>query len=802
MAKLAFLTPERRSRVVLTALLALGILLPLLMLFNLGAQIPLAMIYTVLTLSVLIFITVPRWRWLSLGLAAAWALVQLLLPGMGFWGGSVEAFKAIILFFNDIDVAMPLFGGNVAALLAVAITAFSFLFTKKDVGFLPASILVVLTLFGLWSLGRSSLVWFALPALVAMLLLISQTSHAEISVMNVLPMALAVVLLSLLLLPPSRVTIPPLEEAAFNLRQTITDYLFFTKPRNVFTLGSYGYYPLGSGQLGGEAEPSDYPVMMVKTDRKTLMRAVVKDEYTGRSFRDTSSPKRYLYINPRWSGFREKVFMEKLPVEGIRRASALLDEKAVNVQMQNSAASTVFTPLFLRSLDMKGNMVPYFNDASELFITRDLAPTDRYTVFAPVFEGGDGGLDALIHASPKDDRDYEAIVAQYTRLPGHLEQKVYEDVDAMTAASAAPYDKAMAVMRYLQKYFRYTLSPKNTPENADFVTYFLHVGKEGYCTYYAAAMTVLCRMAGLPSRYVEGFLAQPASDGIAYVTGKDAHAWTEVYFEGFGWVPFDPTPMQQGERESPPENGSPTEEEPTPSPPPEDDPPSEDDPTPSPPPDSPEEPPTPPPPETEQDSEDEDPSGEAPEEKPPFPWWVLAVAVVAGGLAWHVRIRMPDQLARKVESVQDRIFLYGNAVNTILRLRGRRPKQGETPLRFAKRVDSVHILPEPILPLWRMMALSNYSGRLPGNEQAQRAALIFRKTYKSQKMWTKIRFLFTAAFGNRCYTGLDTVLVHVEPASKFCLPEMGGKKGAKKGKGRKTRSSGPGTRLPPAPRQD
>ena len=766
MPKLVFLTTERRSRVILAALLALGILLPLLMLFRLEAHIPLAMVYMVLILAALILTPVPGWRWLSIGLVLAWALVQTFLPGMGFWGGSVEAFKAITLFFNNIDVAMPLYGSPAAALLAVVITAFSYLFTKKGVGFLPASILVVLTLFGLWSLGRSSLVWYALPALVAMLLMIAQTSHEKISVTNVLPMALAVVLLSLLLLPPARVTIQPLEEAAFNLRQTITDYLFFTKPRNVFTLGSYGYYPLGSGQLGGEAEPGDYPVMMVKTDRKTLMRAVVKNEYTGRNFRDTSSPRRYLYINPRWASLREKVFLEQLPVEGIRRASALLDEKAVNVQMQNSAASTVFTPLFLRSLDMKGNMVPYFNDASELFITRDLTAADRYTVFTPVFEGGDNGLDALIHASPKNDRDYAAIVDQYTRLPGHMEQKLYEDVADMTAASVSPYDKAMAIMRYLQKYFRYTLSPKSTPENVDFVTYFLHVGKEGYCTYYAAAMTVLCRMAGLPSRYVEGFLAQPASDGIAYVTGKDAHAWTEVYFEGFGWLPFDPTPIQQDENQEPPEN----------SPPPEDNLPPEEEPTPSPPPDNPQEPPTPPPPETEQNREDQDPSDEAPEEEPPFPWWILAFVIAAGGLAWRIHTRMPDQLARKAKSAQDRVFLYGNAVNTILHIRGRKSKQGETPLRFAKRMDSIHILPEPILPLWRMMALSNYSARLPGNEQAQKASQIFRKIYKSQRAWAKLRFLCAAAFDKRCYTGLDTALAHVEPVSKFRLP------GAKKRK--------------------
>lgn len=305
-----------------------------------------------------------------------------------------------------------------------------------------------------------------------------------------------------------------------NLKQTISDYLFFTEPRNVFTLGSYGYYPMGGGRLGGEAAPSEYPVMMVKTDKRTLMRAVVKDEYTGRNWRDTSSGKRYLYVNPRWSKLRESVFLEKMPAEAVQAASTILDQHAVTVQMQNTAASTVFTPVFLRNFSAQSDMVGYFNDASELFITRDLRQGDRYTVFTPIFEGGENGLGALISAAPKgDDSYYQAVVNDYTKLPDHLEQKVYDDLNNIIGAASTPYEKACAIMRHLQRYYRYTLTPDEPPENQDFVTYFLYVGKEGYCTYYASAMTVLCRMAGLPARYVEGFLATPASDGLRLCDG-------------------------------------------------------------------------------------------------------------------------------------------------------------------------------------------------------------------------------------------------------------------------------------------
>lgn len=803
MQKSALLTRERISRLVLAFLLMLGILLPLLLLFGLGGQVPLALAYGVVTLGLFMACTVRRYRWFVLGGVALFAVIQLLLPGLGFFGGSLEAIKAMALYFNGLVVVMPQFGSQVAALLAVGVAVGAFLFSQKGAGFLPATILVVLVLFGLWALGKGTLVWFTLPALVALLLLVSQTAHEKISLLNVLPMALVVVVVALLLLPTGRVTIPPLEQAATNLRQAITDYLFFTEPRNVFTLGSYGYYPQGGNQLGGAAEPTDYPVMMVKTSRKTLLRAVVKDEYTGRSFRDTSSAKRHLYINPRWASLREKVFLEKLPPEGIRQADTLMDQHAITVQMQNNAASTVFTPLFLRSLSMQSNMVPYFNDSSELFITRDLQLGDRYTVYTPVLEGGDAGLGALVNSAPKQDEYYASIVAQYTQLPEHMEAKTYAEVASLTDNAVSPYDKALAIMSYLRMYFRYTLTPEPYPDNQDFVTYFLHVGKEGYCTYFASAMTVMCRMAGLPSRYVEGFVAYPAADGFAYITGKEAHAWTEVYFEGFGWVPFDPTPAQ-GQNQQPPQSDTPedgeSEEEPEQAPPdeeePEDQPEEPEEEPEDPPEEEPEEEPESQPeeqpdmlPENPDNDQPQDPSQQGENENPNMWWLWLLLGMAAAGVALGVRIhlRMPGKVAAKAATQKDQIFIYGNAVAALLRMRGRQPKQGETPLRFARRMDNIRVAAVPILPLWRIMALSNYSQRQPGKEQTARAEEIFQAVYKAQPLFVKARFQLGVAFSSRYYHSLDTQVERQPVQSKTMLPGMGGQ-GPEESQGRKPKA--------------
>ena len=758
MQKLNFLSAERIGRLMLAFLLMLGVLLPLLMLFNLAAHVVSSLAIAVVLIALLTMWGVGSpWKIIVPAVLGGLLLLQFFLPNMGFIGSSIEAVNAVALYMSGVRVVMPIFGGQVALLLSVGLAAFAFLFTNRNVGFLPAACLIVVTLVGLWFLGEGGLVWYTMPALCALLLIVSQNAHEKISILNALPMALAVVILSLLLLPVNRLTIPPLEKAASELKKTIYSHLFFSGPRNVFTLSRYGYHPMGVGQLGGPAEPTEEPVMVAQTARKTLLRGVSKDEYTGRGFLDTSDARRYLYIDPRVTGTRARVLMEKLPPEPLRKLSTLLDDKAINVQMQNHAASTIFSPLFLRKMSTQSNMALYFNEAGELFTSRDLEADDRYTVFTPVFEGGDVGLDALVNAAGDADPAFDEIYTQYTRLPEHLERKVWDDAASMTENAATPYEEAMAIMRHLQKYYRYTLEPTAPPENVDFVTYFLYIGKEGYCTYYAASMTVLCRMAGLPARYVEGFLALPAGDGKAYITGKNGHAWTEVYFEGFGWVAFDPTPSQYDQEEKPPE------QEPEPSPEPDENP-QDQPPTPSPEPDD--TPESSPPEQPPEDDDDEDP----PPDDNPFPWWILAVLAAIGGLFLRIWMRMPDRVAAKETTEQNKIFVYGNAMNGILRFSKRAPEQGETPLRFARRIDETRTLPAPILPLWRAMAMSNYSGRSPSKEQTARARDIFTRNFQPLSIWAKLRFWLRIAVDGKYYRGLDTQLIHEEIPSKTRLP--------------------------------
>lgn len=776
---------ERLSRLTVSLLLCLGVLWPLLWAIEIQGAFAAATLTAVAVIAVCTVSGTNRKLRFLIGAAAALVLlVQLFLPRFGALGQIVEAVKAFALYLNGFNCAASLYRFPLALSLAVVSAVVSYLFSHKGAGFIPATVLLVLVLFGLWSLGKYNFFWFAAPGLIALLMIISQSSHEKINLFEVLPMAAVVVALAMFLTPAGKTVIEPLHKAAMQLKETIADYLFFTEPRNVFTIGSYGYYPMGQGKLGGPAEPSDYPVMMVETDRKTLLRGVVKDHYTGRSWQDTSSGRRLLYVNPGWRSLRVAAFLENMPDQAVQGASTLLDTKAINIQMQNKAASTLFAPVFLRNVKAQGSLVPYFNEGSELFVTRDLMVDDRYAAMAPIIEGGDHQLGALVNAAAaQTDPYYMEVYARYTQLPGHLEETLYYDLQNIVAASETPYDQACAIQRHLQRYYRYTLTPEEPPENQDFVTYFLYIGKEGYCTYYASAMTVLCRMAGLPARYVEGFMAQPSGDGLAYVTGLNAHAWTEVYFQGFGWVPFDPTPSlqdmenQQQEPEQPDPTPTPTPTpEPTPSPTPTHDP-NNDEPTPSPTPPHPEDTPEP-------EMQPPEPPIIPPEDddKPNLSWlwWLLLLAALAA-LIVRIMLRTPDRVASKQPDVREQLFTYGNATAQVLRMRGYKVQPGETPMLFARRMDKLHAGSVAITPLWRAMTLSHYSRRNPTQQLTQQARDIFHAVYQPQPFLVKLRFLLSAAFGKNFYRMLETPVEHVEPKKLYQLPvpKDSGKKKAK-----------------------
>lgn len=134
------------------------------------------------------------------------------------------------------------------------------------------------------------------------------------------------------------------------------------------------------------------------------------------------------------------------------------------------------------------------------------------------------------------------ISATYLRLPA-LDPRVPRLATQIAGSARTNFDKASAIENHLRTRYGYTLELPRTEER-DPIANFLFQRKEGHCEYFASSMAVMLRTLGIPSRVVNGFRSDEFNDltGNYVVRAKDAHAWVEAYFPGYGWQMFDPTP--------------------------------------------------------------------------------------------------------------------------------------------------------------------------------------------------------------------------------------------------------------------
>ena len=133
------------------------------------------------------------------------------------------------------------------------------------------------------------------------------------------------------------------------------------------------------------------------------------------------------------------------------------------------------------------------------------------------------------------------------------------------AAVKQPYEleAAQVVADYLAAVAEYDPDTPAAPEGEDFVAWFLTESHRGYCMHFASAAVLLLRSMGVPARYVSGFVADVPASGRVNVPDSAAHAWVEVYIDGYGWEPVEVTPVYAGS--TPAQSGA-EEPEATPSP--------------------------------------------------------------------------------------------------------------------------------------------------------------------------------------------------------------------------------------------
>lgn len=665
---------------------------------------------------------------------AAWLMLAAGLVGLHFAGvRPVNAIRDLVLgLFNESgEMMITDYAMTLSVAIAVVLTPVLFWVSRMSGGVYPALTITLILFLCAWFIERRFDAVYAVLSLVSLICLYVRASDDQVNYLRALPVAVLIALLAFFATPLNEPTYPPLKDAADRVRQLFDDYFMFTDARTAYSLHNDGYLPLGD-RLGGPANPRDEAVMRVRSQVPVYLRGAVKRTYTGYSWIDNVINNRYLFGDITKRTVRNAVF-DTGRLDALN-ASDWFSNRQVDITMLAPATSTLFLPHRTIDLNTAIDLVAYFNNSGEVFATRSLTGGDSYSLLAELTARDASTMGPLIDAAATlDDPQYEDILSSYLTLPRNMEEGVYELTRSVIEGAQTPYEVAMRIQQHLLTQYEYSMDVNYPDTSRDFVSQFLLTDKKGYCTYFATAMSVMGRIAGLPTRYIEGYAAMPDSNGEVLVTGQNAHAWTEIYFSGIGWITFNATPgfgdMRDGDSGggggAPPdanpegqddpmdehegEGEDPVEEQPTP-PPPEnddssnDDNPEEDEPEEEEPPEEPEE--EDPPPEEEAPPEDE--------EQPPkriYPFILLALALMLLSLAIFYRIRKTDPryLAGDYKKSDEKLIVWYRALLVLLQQQGQVPEASESPMQFAKRLKEAGIADDNFITLSEQLTVNRYA---------------------------------------------------------------------------------------------
>jgi transglutaminase-like putative cysteine protease len=179
-----------------------------------------------------------------------------------------------------------------------------------------------------------------------------------------------------------------------------------------------------------------------------------------------------------------------------------------------------------------------FDPASSTLVAPDGSPPGySYDVTSSLPEPTRDELDTVTNTpSPS--------LARYVDLPADMPRQIYEIAHQLTDDQPTMFGKVFAIQEYLHT-FRYDLHVQ-PGRDVNHLLYFLTQSKAGYCEQFAGSMAVLLRALGIPARVAVGFTrgTYDSEQGLWHVTTQNAHSWVEVFFQGKGWLAFEPTPTR------------------------------------------------------------------------------------------------------------------------------------------------------------------------------------------------------------------------------------------------------------------
>lgn len=265
---------------------------------------------------------------------------------------------------------------------------------------------------------------------------------------------------------------------------------------------------------GGPVAQSERPVLKITSDNPTYLRSLTLDQFTGSGWVNS-------FGNPSRVRNWESAY-EQFPMPD--RAA-----KPFRVDILDGSHNRAYVPGDLESLDKAEEFGTVFPDRSVALYARKRS----YQGFA---------------SEPNSPTPASRAFARSTRLTRTFftvgSVRIEEWARNQVSETQNDYAKARTLERAIGEMCKYNLSAKPVPRSENAAEYFLFESKEGYCDLFATSMALSARSLGMPARVAIGFLVRDRKldeAGRYTVKENDYHMWAEIYFQGSGWVAFDPT---------------------------------------------------------------------------------------------------------------------------------------------------------------------------------------------------------------------------------------------------------------------
>lgn len=347
----------------------------------------------------------------------------------------------------------------------------------------------------------------------------------------------------------TRVHAEPILKASFAFGMLAVAFAFLVTPLLWFTLGRLvstaviGFpIRIHTGTAQKESMPdlmvgsgptalSKMPVMRVKLEgvpHYPYLRSEVYNFYTGRGW-NRIADFTYTY-QPDHTG-RVEFRMRYTPPKSMQATA--------HVRILSGWHNRIYTPGIPLELEAPIRSVNYVPRHGVLKLEYPLSTEYEYTIVAyaplPIRDLLQGRHARFPHESLFDD-----VRRQYAPNISYAVEKL---VRRLAQGVSSDYDKVLAFQKYIADNCKYNVNVEAYPSDVDVVEHFLFEAKEGYCVEFATALAVMCLADGMPARVVSGFLLKEREPetGEYLVREENRHLWTEVYFEGIGWVPFEAT---------------------------------------------------------------------------------------------------------------------------------------------------------------------------------------------------------------------------------------------------------------------